>query len=102
MNLNVEQMYDAVEGKRKVEPRPLRMGDVLKHANGDPYFIFAAEDLLILSHLQGGGQYSDGATAHDPKCLTREEASAVCGGNPDCFRLVGRAKDVVVVNDPGE
>ena len=99
--MNVEQNYDALEGKGKVEPRPIRRDDVLKHRCGDHYLVFATKDFLILGHLGGGCHYGDGASVDDVHCLTREEASSLCGGNPDCFRLIGRAKDVLTVQDPG-
>ena len=100
MKLNVKEMYDAVERKHQVEPRPIRRGDVLEHGSGVRYLVVAVKDLLILGNLHQGTRYGDGATVHDAKSLTREEAKFLCGGNPDCFRLLGPAKDVLTVQDP--
>jgi len=99
--MNVTQMYDAVEGEGKAEPRPLRLDDVLKHNAGDYYLIFTHKGLLVLGNLREGTHYDNVRVANSMQ-LTREEASSLCGGNPTCFRLIGRAKDVVVIKDPGE
>ena len=102
--MNLTQTYDTVEKKGKPEPRPIRMGDVLTHQHGDDYVVFALQRLghLLLGNLRDGTHWGAGVRVHDIDCLTREEASFLCGGHPENFRLIGQTSKVLTVNDPGE
>ena len=100
--MNLVQNYDAVEGKDGVEPRAIQIGDLLQHIEDRDHYLVGAPTCheINLINIATGVRWTERVPAKRMSGLTRGEASALCASKLHCFRLVGRANDVLTVQDP--
>ncbi len=101
---NLEANYNALEPTSEIKARPIARGDMLVGLNSGHRYLIAEcnPSYLQLNDIATGKRLESPIQVGDVTALTRREAEAVCCSYLRDFRLVGRLKDVVTVNDPGD